>query len=157
MENPAKTAIEADLAAPRFLVGVARRNWNKESFEFPVLVITVAATEPDGTASEYGFHFELTGYPGIAPEVHIWDLKKDQILPPELRPKGSPRVVTAFQEWGDRTVYRPWERHGAVHNNWTGEHPDLAWHPKRDLTFILEDLHGLLNSNALTHSARPSA
>jgi hypothetical protein len=37
------------------------------------------------------------------------------------------------------------------------KYPDLAWHPKRDITFTLEDLHGLLNSNALAYSARSAS
>jgi hypothetical protein len=157
IEDPAKTAIAVDLAAPRFQAGVVRAYWREVSFEFPLLVIAVAATESDGTTTEYGFHFELTEYPGIAPEVYIWDLEKGHILPSERRPKGSLRVTEAFKDWGSHTVYRPWDRHSGVHNDWANKYPGLAWHSKRDITFILEDLHGLLNSNALTRSARPAA
>ena len=66
-------------------------------------------------------------------------------------------MTTAFQEWGENTVYRPWERHSGAHNNWASSYPNLAWHSKRDITFTLEDLHGLLNSNLLTRSARSAA
>lgn len=157
MDNPAVTAIKVDLSASRFQAGVVRGLWRLISLEFPVLMIGIAATEADGTASEYFFHFELSGYPGIAPEVFIWDIETSQVLPVARRPKGCPRVTQAFIDWGSHTVYRPWERHSGAHNDWARKYPDLAWHSKRDITFILEDLHGLLNSNSLSRSTRPAA
>jgi hypothetical protein len=70
-------------------------------------------------------------------------------LPANRRPTGSARVVEAFKDWtAPHPVYRPWERTSATHNNFAQTFPDLAWHPKRDLAFIMEDLHGLLSSNA---------
>ncbi len=157
IEDPAKATIAADLSSSRFQAGVVRKYWRKVLFEFPILIIAVAATEPDGSASEYGFHYELTGYPGTPPEVYIWDLEKDQFLAAERRPKGSPRVTEAFKDWGSHTIYRPWERHSGAHNDWANKYPGLAWHSKRDITFTLEDLHGLLNSNALACSARSAS
>jgi hypothetical protein len=127
------------------------------SYEFPILIVVIAGIEPDGKDSEYFFRFELTGFPGIAPESKIWDVATNTLLPTNKRPKGSHRVIEAFKSWGSESVYRPWDRHGGPHNNWTSTHPELAWHPKRDLTFILEDLHGLLISNSLAYSNRPAA
>ncbi|MGD0662666.1 MAG: hypothetical protein ABSD38_31825 [Syntrophorhabdales bacterium] len=157
IEDPAEAAIAADLAAARFQAGVVRSYWRRVLFEFPILVIAVAATEPDGSAAEYAFRYELTGYPGIGPEVFIWDPEKDQILASGRRPKGSPRVIEAFKDWGSHTVYRPWERNSGAHNDWAHKYPDLAWQPRRDITFTLEDLHGLLNSNSLARSARAAS
>jgi hypothetical protein len=155
MEDPAETAIENDLIVPRFLAGMARKQWRLVSLNYPILLIAIAAIEPHGTAGEYGFRFEVTGYPGLAPEVRIWDLQGDQILPVDRRPKGSHRVTEAFKDWSFGTVYRPWERHSGAHGNWTNIYVNLAWHPKRDISFILEDLHGLLNCNALKGIVRP--
>ena len=158
-ENPANTAADADLASARFRAGVVRKLWRKVSYDFPLLVMAVAAVEPDGSASEYFFRFELGGFPGVAPAVQIWDWEKNTLLAENRRPKGSNRVVEAFKNWGPNkdTVYRPWERTSGAHSNWAQAHPDLAWHSRRDLTFILEDLHGLLTSNAAARSARPAA
>jgi hypothetical protein len=158
-ENPAKTAADADLASARFRAGVVRKLWRKVSYDFPVLTIAVTAVEPDGSASEYFFRFELSDFPGVAPAVQIWDCEKNALLAENRRPKGSKRVVEAFKNWGPNkdTVYRPWERTSGAHNNWAQSHPELAWHSKRDLTFILEDLHGLLTSNAAARSSRPAA
>ena len=158
-DNPAQTAADADLASARFRAGVLRRHWRKVSYAFPVLVMALAAVEPDATASEYFFRFELSGFPGTAPAVQIWDCATNALLAVNRRPKGSQRVVEAFKDWGPHkdTVYRPWERTSGTHNNWAQAHPDLAWHSKRDLTFILEDLHGLLTSNAAARGSRPAA
>lgn len=150
-------AVTVDLASARFRIGERRGHWHKVSYDFPVLIVAIAAIEPDGKSSEYSFRFELTGFPGIAPECKIWDAATNALLPNDKRPKGSHRVTEAFKSWGCESVYRPWDRHGGPHNNWISTHPDLAWHPKRDLTFILEDLHGLLTSNALAYSNRQAA
>jgi hypothetical protein len=153
-DGPAEQAVRADLTSARFRVGVKRGHWRQVSYTFPVLLVAVAAIEPDGSSSEYSFRFELTGFPGTAPEVRIWDRTTNALLLTNKRPTGSNRVVEAFKSWGNETVYRPWDRHGGAHNNWATTHPGLAWNPKRDLTFILEDLHGLLTSNAAAGSTR---
>ena len=152
--NPSADAVAADLASPRFQAGVIRSQWRVVSIEFPILIVAVAAIEPDGTWSEYSFRFELTGFPGTAPEVRIWDCSANAPLPQARRPRGSPRVIEAFKAWGSDTVYRPWERLSGAHGEWTNKYPALAWHPGHDLTFILEDLHGLLTANALASSER---
>jgi hypothetical protein len=146
--------VEADLTSAAFRAGVSRGFWREVSYAFPVLVIGVAAVEPDGASSEYCFRFELTGFPATAPQVTIWDPDSNSALDPLNRPKGTARVTEAFKQWGNDTVYRPWDRQGGLHNNWSNTHPSLAWNPLRHLTFILEDLHGLLTSNALAQPLR---
>lgn len=140
-----------DLASPRYRIGAASKRWRLVSDAFPVVIFAVAATD---AAAEYFFRFELSGFPGIAPEVNIWDCAANARLAQPHRPKGSPRVVEAFKDWGDNTVYRPWERKAGAHNNWSSTYPTLAWRPDRDIAFILEDLHGLLTANALADAAR---
>lgn len=155
--SPAEQAIRADLDSARFRAGVRRGQWRQVSYAFPIIIVAVTATEPDGGSSEYFFKFEMTGFPGTAPEVRIWDLSTNTLLPIEKRPKGSGRVSEAFKAWGGGTVYRPWDRLAGAHGNWATAYPTLAWNPKRDLTFVMEDLHGLLTSNAATNGVRPSA
>jgi hypothetical protein len=155
--SPAEQAIRADLDSARFRVGVRRGQWRQVSYVFPLLVVAVASTEPDGSSREYFFRFELTGFPGAAPEVRIWDPSTNNLLAPDKRPKGSTRVAEAFKAWGGGTVYRPWDRLAGVHGNWATAYPTLAWYPKRELTFVLEDLHGLLASNSAAHSVMESA
>ena len=147
-------AVRADLASPRFRGGVLRGYWQEVSYAFPILIGTVAAVEPDGKVSRYAFRFELSGFPATAPEAKIWDVTADSLLVLDRRPRGSSRVVEAFKDWGPHSVYRPWERHAGAHNNWNSTYRDLAWHAGRDLTFVLEDLHGLLTSNTASRRDR---
>jgi hypothetical protein len=147
-------AVDADLASAAYRIGVLRGFWRQLSYTFPILYIAVAAIEPDGSSSEYSFRFELTGFPATAPRVTIWDVEAAAPLAPPQRPKGSQRVNEAFKQWGSDTIYRPWDREGGLHNSWSTTHPGLAWHSSRHLTFILEDLHGLLTSNNLSQPVR---
>jgi hypothetical protein len=144
----AQSAVEADLASPAFLAGVARGWWRLVSYEHPALVIAVKATEPDFSETEYHFRYELNQFPTLAPTAKIWDPVASVVLPPEKRPKGNPRVEKAFQSWGDDTVYRAWERVALAHSNWATAHPHAAWKPSMTLTNTLEDLHALLDGNA---------
>ena len=89
--------------------------------------------------------------------VRIWDIGADAPLPVISRPKGDRRVGITFQNWSDDTVYRPWERMTGPHGNNAITFPHLAWRPDRKLAFILEDLHGILNSNARAHRIRAAA
>jgi hypothetical protein len=158
MKSPAETAADFDLASARFRAGVARGQWRQISYAFPMLVVAIVAVEPDGAASEYAFRFELTGFPGIAPEVIIWDPVAGVHLPVNQRPKGSIRVTEAFKDWtAPHPVYRPWERTSGAHSDWAQRFTELLWSAQRDLTFILEDLHGLLTSNAAARSAGSAA
>lgn len=156
--DPAKAEVEADLDSPRFRIGVVRKQWRVEWFEFPHLLITIAATKPDGAAGKYSFRFELSRFRGTAPLVQIWDAEKNHLLPEDRRPKGSERVTQAFKNWQPPdTIYRPWERSAIAHNNWHVTHPELTWTPSRDLTFVLEDLHALLNLHVSAGDIRPAA
>jgi hypothetical protein len=77
--------------------------------------------------------------------VRIWDPDTNGPLAKEKRPQGNTRVTLAFQLWGSDTVYRPWDRCTGPHNDNAARLPNSAWRIDRTLTFILEDLHGILN------------
>ena len=157
IEDPAAARVAAELTRPEFAEGEERGRWRVVANDFPRLDIVIAGTEPDGTASEYGFRFELTNFPGTAPMVRIWDFGKDEPLHKDLRPKGNRRIEKAFQQWGDDTVYRPWDRRTGPHISNAASMQHLAWRVDRTLTFILEDLHGILNLNARAHRLRTAA
>ena len=146
--DPSNLRATADLAEYDFLSGVQNSGWRIISFVFPAFDFAIGATEPDGKASEYGFKAELSNYPADAPLVRIWDHKADAPLAPILRPKGGARLQNVFQQWGSDTIYRPWERLTGPHNGNAARYPHLAWRSDRRLSFIFEDLHGILNSNA---------
>jgi hypothetical protein len=156
-QSLAANAVTVDLNSARFRAGVKQGRWHVVSQNFPLLYVAVSATEPGGAKSEYFFQFELTNFPGQAPEVYIWDVAENCLLPVAKRPKGPPRTVEAFKDWGSKTVYRPWERRAAAHNNWVSTYQKFLWHPKRDLAFAMEDLHDVLNLNAYAAGARAAA
>lgn len=157
IQDPAAARVAAELARPEFAEAAGKGRWRVVANDFPRLDIVIAAIEPDGTASEYGFRFELTNFPGTAPMVRIWDFGKDKPLHKDLRPKGNRRIQIAFQQWGDDTVYRPWDRRAGPHISNAASLLHLAWRADRPLTFILEDLHGILNLNARAHRLRTAA
>lgn len=146
IDDPTQAAVARDLASTRFKLGVRRGYWRVVQYGFPLLKVAVASIGADGSPEEHFFRFELNGFPSTAPMVQIWSAENDQLLDSALRPTGTLRVNEAFKHWGNNTVYRPWERLSGAHNNWTQSYPNLAWHPRRDLTFILEDIHELLDS-----------
>lgn len=157
MLDPAEARVRVDLEDPGFRAGVAQGRWRIHDFAFPRLDFVIAATEPDGNASEYGFRGELTNFPATNPMVRIWDLERDAPLAANHRPKGNQRIAITFQQWGDDTVYRPWDRMTGPHNNNANNLPHLAWKPDRRLLFVFEDLHGILNLNARAHRLRTAA
>jgi hypothetical protein len=155
--DPALVRVEADLEKPEFRAGVDAGRWRVVASAFPLLDIAILATEPDGSHVEYGFRFELSNFPAQAPMVRIWDLNLGTALSPIQRPKGDRRVLITFQAWTSDTVYRPWDRLTGPHIGNAAELRHLAWHADRGLSFILEDLHGILNSNARAHRIRSAA
>ena len=157
MLDPAETRVRVDLHDPGLIAGVAAGRWRLQSFGFPLLDFVVAATEPDGKASEYAFRADLTSFPAMSPMVRIWDIERGTPLAPQSRPTGNDRVAKTFQSWGDDTVYRPWDRLTGPHNNNAVTLPHLAWRSDRRLLFIFEDLHGILNLNARAHRLRSAA
>lgn len=155
--DPSIAHVAADLEQGDFLSGCDAGRWRIIANEFPILDFAVSATEPDGTASEYGFRADLSNYPAQAPEVQIWDHKQNTPLAGDRRPKGGARVQKTFQCWGSDTVYRPWDRMTGPHGNNAATFPHLAWNSERRLVFIFEDLHGILNSNARAQNLRAPA
>lgn len=157
MFDPAEARVRADLEAPGFQAGVDAKRWRVHAFAFPRLDFVIAATEPDGTASEYGFHGDVANFPATNPMVRIWDFERDAPLAVDRRPKGNQRIAITFQQWGDDTVYRPWDRMTGPHNNNARDRPHLAWRLDRHLQFIFEDIHGILNLNARAYRLRAAA
>ena len=155
--DPAQTQVERDLDETDFRAGVAAGRWRVIKFTFPRMDFMVTGTEPDGNRKEYGFMAELSNYPSQAPMVRIWDFQKDSSLDPSQRPTGHQRIINAFQRWSSDTVYRPWERLTGPHNTNAANLRHLAWRPDRHLSFIVEDLHGILNNNARARRIRLSA
>ncbi len=149
VNSSAVDAITTDLESQRFRVGVSRGFWRLVESTHPVYIFAVSG--PGASADdivEYAFRFELSGYPATAPWVQLWDLTTKQQLPAKQQPSRNELLRQSFKPWGNHggSVYRPWDRYAGAHNGWNSKYPDLAWNPRRDLSFVLNDLHQILNS-----------
>ena len=148
---PDERAFRAHLDTGRFLAGVDAGRWRLVSVEWPIAILMVSAAPREGAPTEFSIRFELNGYPNAAPTGGIWDLDVGATLAAKKRPKGE-RVALVFRfdggGCGPTAMYAPWDRMGLQgHPEWAGSAPHLAWHPERDLTFILEHVHELLNAD----------
>ena len=119
---------------------------------WPVVMVAVAAAPRSGAPSEYVLRFDLTGYPETAPTATPWNPTNGNVLEQELRPKGE-RVGYVFRtDWGDgKALYAPFDRVGLnSHSNWRTEHPRRVWDSSKDLTWLLQILHEMLNNDDYT-------
>lgn len=157
MEDPAVALVRASLASEAVQAGCRENRWRIVAFAYPRLDFAITGMRLDGSRAEYEFRADVVNYPALAPEVRLWNLAEDRKPTGEERPQGGRRITETFKDWGDGTVYRPWDRRTGPHNDNAKTKPHLAWHPARDLAFILEDLHGILVSNARALAARPAA
>ncbi|KAJ0339682.1 hypothetical protein COL154_014205 [Colletotrichum chrysophilum] len=159
--NTSQTAVLKDMASARFRLGVKRALWRVHSYEHPLLFMAVSSTNAKGEVREIGFKFDLEDFPGKAPAAWIWDLKDNVLLPGTARPTGCRRLSEAFKDWGSHTVYRPWDRLAGPHFGAGTNQPQgvagFFWDATRDLGFILEDLHELLNLEACVGGAGQAA
>jgi hypothetical protein len=148
MPDLAEHSIQADLNAPEFLTGVARGAWRVLSLDFPIVLLGIRGTEPDGSNKEWVFRYLVDDYPSVAPMVQIWDVASNCILAAGSRPTGNQLVAHAFKSWSDDTVYRPWERKAMEHGDWKTKYPNQVWNPTKTLANTVEDLNAILNGNA---------
>ena len=160
IENPSLTALTADIQSSRYRLGEKRGLWRLIDNAFPVLIVGIVGHNVQGMAKEWAFRLELSGFPSTAPEARIWDIERNATVAPNLRPTGNRRVIEAFKAWQGDTVYRPWERSSGPHFRTIGQPTgvtNLQWAPSKDLTFILEDIHELLNLDTRVDGLRQAA
>jgi len=142
---PVLDAIEADLESTAFKVGVARGLWRLVEAKFPFYIFAVTEHGLEGQDKEHFFRLELTGFPAAAPWVQIWDIARGEELPVPQRPQRNTLQNESFKAWQSPAVYRPWDRFAGAHYGWSTKYPELAWNPTRNLPFVLNDLHQILN------------
>jgi len=150
-ERPDERALLAELATPRFELGVALGHWRLILVQWPIVILTVVASD----RSEFAFRFECTGYPADRPEVAIWDTEKNTLLAAESRPVMlDPYQLVFRNDWENGMhLYHPMERHAfTTHNGWSNDLRFKLWNPGRGLTQWCHELHGILNSSAYQSS-----
>jgi hypothetical protein len=155
--DPALVRIEAELASPDFRAGVQEEKWRQNGFDFPFLKIEFRMTNLDGTRDWYCVRFEVAGFPAVRVAAQPWSLSRNALALNSEWPKGNERVENAFKGYPSETdphLYCPWERISYDHNNFHQNHPEKAWRHDRRFIFILEEVHGLLNLNAVPGGSR---
>lgn len=155
--DPAQSRFELELSSPGFRAGAQSDKWRLVEKNFPVYLIEINGTRPDGSRAWFCIRFEVRGYPEQKVWAQQWSLGRNATATQEEWPRGNERVETAFKGWSENNVphlYCPWERAASNHNGFHSAHPGKAWNSERKFTFILEDLYGLLNLNAFSSSPR---
>jgi hypothetical protein len=156
--SPPQLTLEAQLNSVRFIVGVDSGRWTLLALAWPHIYVRVMGRDPDvGRISAHDFRLECSGFPDPGPHVERWVYADDagHGHKPPAPATGSPGFVEAMKEWGGGDIYRAWSRAAASHNNWAGIRPDEAWHPKRDIVFIVEQLYALVTEQAVWLATRP--
>ena len=149
--SPDERAVRAHLDGGRFRAGIAAGYWRLIRLTWPYILIGVSAAERACGPAEWVLRLELTGYPHSAPTGSLWDEEADVSLAHDKRPKGL-RAAQLFRSdgWigGPTAMYAPWDRLGLqAHPNWASVHRMQAWDPTRDLSFVLEQVHEVLNAD----------
>ena len=151
--SPDERVLRQHVASARFLDGVERGRWRMVSeITWPLALIAVTAAPRDSAPSEYVLRFDLAGYPETAPTATPWNLTTGDMLEPALRPKGE-RVGHVFRtDWENgRALYAPFDRVAMNgHSSWKKQHPRRAWDSSKDLAWLLQILHGMLNNDDYT-------
>lgn len=136
-----------------FVSGVDRARWRLIEVAWPCAILGISAAPRGQSPSEYGLRFQLSNYPQVAPTARLWDLSRNQPLPPPEWPGGRLRIPAAFNPgWkGGECLYLPCDRCALEgHDVWRTQHPDMIWSPTDDITKYLRIVHELLNSSDYT-------
>jgi hypothetical protein len=155
--KPDEAALLRDLAAPAFKVGDRRGRWAVRGVRFPHVVFFISApTRLQGPAG-FLMRTDCTGYSGIAPNSQLWNGGANAPLEEKFRPrKPAGGVMTAFSTWGP-CLYHPIDRLARDHGQWPTQHPEMLWTADKEITFLLETVHAILNSSEYAGADLPAS
>ena len=151
--SPDERAFREHLTSARFQEGVTRgRWWIVGDVGWPVVLVAVTAAPRDSAPSKYVLRFDLTGYPEMAPTATPWNQTTGDVLGQELRPKGESVGHVFRTDWEDgKALYAPFDRVALnSHSNWKTQYRRRAWDSSKDLTWLLQILHEMLNNDDYT-------
>ncbi len=157
--RPDERAFRDHVEGAAFRSGVARGRWRLVDVHWPHAIFAVSAVPREGAPDEYGFRFNLAGYPQQAPTAQPWDLDRGAPLAHSDWPGGGAqsRVALAFNPgWkGGQALYLPCDREALPgHSAWLTLHPDLLWTPDKTITFFLQIIYDLLHSSGYRGTRR---
>jgi hypothetical protein len=149
--TPDERTFRAHLEGGRFRAGVAAGRWHVVEIAWPYVLIAVSAADRSGGPSEFVLRLELAGYPHTAPTGSVWDVDANDWLAADRRPRGE-RAAQLFRTdgWtgGATAMYAAWDRRGLeAHPDWADKNRMQAWDPTRDICFVLENVHEVLNAD----------
>lgn len=153
---PDEMALRRDLALPAFKAGERRRRWALRGLGFPQVLFFIAA--PPRTPGPEGFLLlsDCSGYSAIAPTSQLWHGGADRALDLQHRPRNRQSgTLLCFTSACGPCLYHPIDRIARPH--WPGQHADLVWTPDKDITFLLETVHAVLNTSDYAGADVPAA
>lgn len=145
---PDERALRGHIAGPRFIDGVERGKWRVVGdIEWPYVLVAVTAATRVNAPREYFLRVDAAGYPSSAPTLTPWDPETRDVLAADSRPKGERAGAIFRSDWADgEALYAPFDRVAlGGHSGWRQKHPRHTWHAGRDLAWVLQYLHDLLN------------
>ena len=146
--SPDEQVFREHISNPRFLDGVHRGRWRIEGeTDWPYVVISVSAAQRDGAPPQFYLRFDLSNYPISAPTVSPWNPETGRVLEPNLRPKGANVAHVFRSDWEEgKALYAPFDRVALQsHPDWQSRYPRRAWDSQRDIIWVLQYIHEILN------------
>lgn len=147
MSNQSSDA-DADIESARFKLGVIEQRWRLVRYDFPELIVAIAARPINNIAVEFGFRFDLSGYRPVAPAAQLWDLETNATLPTDQWPTGGRAALMFNPNWNKSAVYHPMDRAAQPgHAGWQQQSPTHWWGPRHHLVDYLRELWAALNAS----------
>jgi hypothetical protein len=154
--KPDEAALSRYLASPAFKIGERRGRWAVRGLKFPVVMFFVAAPVRPGGPTGFLLRSDCAGYSGTAPTSQLWHGQENRPLEEKHRPRNKQgAVMTAFSTWGP-CLYHPIDRLARDHGQWPSQHSEMLWTADKDITFLLETVHAILNSTEYAGANLPA-
>jgi hypothetical protein len=148
--TPDERTLLAHIEEARFQAGVEAGRWRLLGLTWPHATFAISAAPHSASPDEFVLRLDVAGYPHSAPTGSLWDDDAGCSLDPARRPKGD-RAARVFRtDWtgAGTAMYAPWDRLALEsHADWAQKHPHDAWNPTRDITFVLSNVHNILNAD----------
>lgn len=155
--RPDEAALLRDLASPAFKIGERRCRWALRGVIFPYVLFFIAAPVRTGGPAGFLMRSDCAGYSATAPTSQLWNGGTNSPLDERYRPKKREGgVMTAFSSWG-QCLYHPIDRLARDHGQWPTQHPEMLWTADKDITFLLETVHAILDSSEYAGADLPPA
>ena len=149
-QPPDERVLREHLNGARFQDGFDRGRWKIMSeIDWPIVVVAITAAPRKDAPTEYFLRFDLTGYPESAPTATPWNPSTGAVLESALRPKGEKVGAVFTNQWEHgKALYAPFDRVAlGAHPEWRTKFPYSAWNSERDLAWLLQIVHEMLNNH----------